>query len=277
MTYDPYQDQGNNPYGQQWSGPPYVASPAEFIQPAEQYFGTQQLDGGFPAPPPPPKRQNVVLIIVCTVLVTVVAVPLLLCAFGFFGAAVIGASTANSSTSPTPAKPSATSSASPSNAAQLIQPAGAPYSYRIPTAFQTEPVPSSTATAGPSASPDPDPPPTEYYTTAVTTENGSAYDYISVASFTVKQEASAANETALAAQFDKWIKTVGEDPSTRADVAVGSYLSFKYTFAEGARGAYDYFVFNGHTVIDVTCAWSSEQANIQRGCQELLNTLRITA
>jgi hypothetical protein len=292
MSYDPYQDRVTGPEGQPWSGNPYVTSPAEPFQPADQYFGTSLVDVGYPAPPPPPKQHNVGLIIVCTVLATVLAGAVVFCGLGLFGVILAGSSAgATSSKSPTPAG-SAHPSATPSAAlGQEVRPAGAPYSYRIPAGFhsepvptstepvppRTEPVPRSTAAGGPSPSPDTDPPPAEDYETAITTKTGSTYDFVYVASFTVKQEANAANEAALGAEFDRWIKTAGQNPASRTDVQAGNYSAFKYTFTQDAAKAFDYFVFNGRTVVDVTCQWADDQVNIERGCQEVLKSLTIDA
>lgn len=287
MSYDPYQDRVTGSQGQPWSGNPYVTSPAESFQPADQYFGASPLDAGYatppPPPPPPPKQHNVGLIIVCTVLATVLAGGLVFCGLGVFGVILAGSAGANSSESPTPsgsAHPSATPSA-PLGAE--VRPAGAPFSYRIPAGFHSEPVPhsepdpSSAATGGPAPSPDADPPPAEQYETAITTKAGTTYDFVYVASFTVKKEASAANEAALGAEFDRWIKTVGQNPASRTDVQIGNYSGFKYVFTKDTLNADEYFVFNGRTVVDVTCQWAGDQADIQRGCQEVLKSLTIDA
>jgi hypothetical protein len=280
MSYDPYQNSGAGPYGPPQPEAQYViTSPAAPFLPADQYFGTPAPADL--APPPPPKRPNVPLIIVSTVLVTVVVGVVAFCGLSFFGVALIGATAdASPSASPTPttsasAHPSSSASVAP--ARQLVQPAGAPYSYRVPVGFHPRQPPAADSSPGPSASTDPDPAPREMYRTTATTQTGSANDFVSVASFTLKQPASAANETALGAQFDRWVKAAGADPSTRVDVRVGNYPAFKYTFTNGAIGAYDYFVFNGRTAVDVVCEWSADQAAIQHGCQELLNTLMITA
>ncbi|MFI5959947.1 hypothetical protein [Cryptosporangium sp. NPDC051539] len=268
MSYDQYHDQSpGSSYEQQWVGPPsYAVSPAGPLP--EAVYAPPPLP---PPVPPPANRPNTALVVLVTVIVTLLATALVVCGLGTFGVVLIGAS-ADSSSSPTPTpKPSKTASAAPSSTAELIQPAGAPYSYRLPTGFHTQPATEGTS-GSPSATPDPDLL-DEYYDTYSAPQGGSVYDFLFVASFPLKGDTG---DAALTATLDKYVAKIGQDASTRAAVKVGKYSAYKYSFADAAKGAWDYFVYDGRTVVDVTCSWSSDQAGIQRGCLELLDTLTVT-
>ncbi|TQS45608.1 hypothetical protein [Cryptosporangium phraense] len=258
MSYDHYQD----PSQGGWSGPPYAVSPAG---PVENPY------------PPAPNRPNTVLIVVVTVLTTLVVSALVVCGLGTFGVVLIGAS-ADSSTSASPSSSSSSASPKPSATAspggELVRPAGAPFSYRMPVGFHSQPAPTSSGGPTPTdgASPQAEPL-TEYYETWSAPTGGSVWDYLYVASFPLTENAS---DGALTTRLDTWVTQIGQDPSTRAAVKVGKYSAYKYSFADAAKGAWDYFVYDGRTVVDVTCSWSSDQVDIQRGCQELLKTLTVT-
>lgn len=236
---------------------------------------------GAPGPgylPPEPPRRSTLPIILGIVAVTVVI--LLLSAGGYVllrnrDASADGRLADGASPPPTAtAGPASPPTASPTpgqtddaTAGATVSPAGAPYSYRVPEGFlQTPPPTSSSKTVGQAAK----------YTTTVATRRTEIDDLIAVDAFTLTRDSDAISDEDLATEFDKGVKQLGQDPSSRQSGRVNGYRALWYSFDFGAAKSLSYFVFRGTTEVQVRCQWAEQETDIKAGCQNLLDTLTLT-
>ncbi|MFI5957884.1 hypothetical protein [Cryptosporangium sp. NPDC051539] len=162
---------------------------------------------------------------------------------------------------------SSQSSSVPSSAAapverQTLRPAGAPYSWQVPTGFVEVTAPASLRgeASHPSAA-------------ALTTSDTA--NVIVTNSDELKADATTLDDATLRSETDAVVKDLGHDPTTGSAVTVRGYRALRYTFRYGADEADNYFVFNGTTEIQVLCRWSDKKSEILRGCEEMLSTLTI--
>jgi hypothetical protein len=257
-----------DPYAQPVSGDPY-GYPGQQQQPPNPGYGAP---GGFPPPPPPPKRNTTPIII------GIVAVTILVIAVCGIGGFLISQSsdkdtTANSSTRPpttgatTGGPTEAPTSSGPSidSTRPLVAPAGAPYSWRIPTGFQ-EVTPPKSDTTGAAAK----------FTSAAAQSASETNDFLIVDSYTLNADADQVTVSALETEFDKLVRGAGQDATSRETGTVNGYRSLKYLFKYSTSSAYSYFIFKGTNEIQVRCQWADTETSIKTGCQYLLDTLSIT-
>jgi hypothetical protein len=238
VTYDPNGPHGgaSNPYGPQ-------APPAQ--------------PGGYP-PVPPPKKSKAGVII--GTIVAVVVVTVAVCGLGGWALSDSSDSSANPSpgTSDSPSGPATTDSRT------LVQPAGAPYSFRMPDGFQPVATPKSRGT-GPSPT----------FTSAAATTRTETNDLLIVDAYALAYDADAVSPTELATKFDGLIKQLGQDPSTRKNVTYDGHKGFWYQFDLPTSKDYSYFLFQGTNEIQVRCQWVDQETQIKKGCEDLLNSLQI--
>ena len=266
-TGDPYANPAG-PYGNpgQYGNPsaPYNPNDPYAANPAGPY-GYPGGPPGYPTPPPPKKSKTGVIV------GTIVVVVVIIIAFCSLGGYLISRSDSSSPDSSTSAGPTGldskapSTSPSPADNRKLVQPVGAPFTFRLPTGFQTVTTPSS-QTTGSSAK----------YTSAAATTQTEVDDFLIVDAYALSYDANAVSRTELGTQFDSLVKQIGQDPSSRQNVTYNGNFGFWYQFDFTTSKAYSYFLFNGTNEIQVRCQWADQETQIKQGCNDLLNSLTIT-
>jgi hypothetical protein len=234
--------------------------------------------GGYPQPGPPKKSKTVPIIIG---IVAVVAIVIATCGIGAFLLSDSGddtdtaaqpspapSNTAAASAAPTTAAPSAAPSrgaASVDTSRPEIAPAGAPYNFRVPTSFQ-EITPPKSDTTGSAAK----------YTSAAATSSSETNDFLIVDAYRLGANADEVTVSALETEFDRLVRTAGQDATTRETTTINGYRALKYDFKYSTSQAYSYFIFSGYNEIQVRCQWADDQSTIQKGCTDLLSSLTLT-
>jgi hypothetical protein len=264
-------------------GQPYGAPGAPYVNPADPYGanqagpygypGGQPGPGGYP-PVPPPKKSKTGLIVGSIVAVVVIVIAV--CSLGGYLLSKSGGDSENTASGPTtqptlsPSLGSGSQSATPSAPAsndsrQLVQPAGAPFSLRVPSGFRTVATPSSQTTGT-----------TAKYSSALATSQTETDDFLIVDAYSLSYDADAVSQTELATQFDKLVQQIGQDPASRQNVTYNGNKGFWYTFDFTTSKAYSYFLFHGTNEIQVRCQWADQESQIKQGCADMLQTLQIT-
>ena len=281
ITGQPYGQTAPLPSGDPYANPagPYANPGGPYANPSAPFnadpyaapagpYGYPGGQPGYPAPPPPKKSKT------GWIVGTIVAVVVIIIVFCSVGGVLISHSSNSDNTSsgstattgPTDlASESASTAPSPADSRKLIQPAGAPFSYRLPTGFQSVSTPSS-QTTGSSAK----------FSAAAATTQTEVDDFLIVDAYALSYDANAVSRTELGTQFDSLVKQIGQDPTSRQNVTYNGNFGFWYQFDFTSSKAYSYFLFNGTNEIQVRCQWADQETTIKRGCEDVLKSLTIT-
>lgn len=148
----------------------------------------------------------------------------------------------------------------------VIQPKGAPYCYLLPTGFvdTTDQVTLQYQSANPGR-----------YISAVEVAK---FDTITVSVYPLRANSDSVSLSSLADQLVAALPdpattgiTTGKPTTTTLNGARTVQLSVDKT---GEYSSTVYFAFRGFTEIEVDCQWAAHQADIDRGCATVRDTIR---
>ena len=226
---------------------------------------------GVPPQPPIKKRSNTPIILG---IVGVAVLIIVLCTGGFFAISAFtgdekpqasGSRSATATPSDDASSPSASSSSEANPDASTVRPSGAPFEFTVPVGFKEIPPPEEKNSVG--AQPK--------FRAAVGVNAADEKDFLIVTAYDLNADTDNLSDTVLTNTFDDLVRKAGQDPSTRESVMVNGQRALKYRFDYGSSKALSYFVFKGTTEVQVRCQWLEREADINRGCSELVQTLNI--
>jgi hypothetical protein len=236
--------------------PPPPPPPAQWGSPDPGY-------GGYPPPGPPPKKKSNTPIVLG--IIGVAAVICLLCCGGFIvlqAASDDDKGKTSASGSPSPSTPPTTAAA---DSRELVQPAGAPYSYRVPAGFKTSPVPKSSGVGSSSQ-----------YETGLTPTGAPGRDILAVAVYTLKANSDSFSYEQLEAEINRLAKQIDQNATNGERTTIDGKRALKYLFDYGDAKSVNYFIFSGKTELQIRCQYVNEEAAIKRGCDDLTTSLQIS-
>jgi hypothetical protein len=151
----------------------------------------------------------------------------------------------------------------------VVQPKGAPYCYLLPAGFTdtTGQLSLQYQSSSPSS-----------YVSAVAV---APYDTIIVAVYPLRLNSDSLSASALSDLINgalsnsaaAGIKVVGQSTITSLNGARAVRLMVSKT--DGQFTSILYFAFRGYTEVEVDCQWARQQAQIDKGCSSIRNTIRI--
>jgi hypothetical protein len=195
------------------------------------------------------------------------------------GPASTGSGTSSPGSTSPGGSPTASATSSPGGApgrqslsctgAKVISPAGAPYCYATPAGFTDV---SSSVTVDTSVG-------KEKFRTAVAVADR---DLIIVTVYELLVDTDSISDESLEQELKGVLSTLASqgftfDSTTAKRSAVDGARSFSYHAREAKNQlqADVYFIFRGRTEVEVNCQWQRRQADITRGCQQVLSSLQI--
>jgi len=153
--------------------------------------------------------------------------------------------------------------------AKLISPSGAPYCYAIPSGFTDV---SSSVTVDTSVG-------KEKFRTAVAVADR---DLIIVTVYELLADTDSISDESLEQELKGVLTSLASqgftfDSTTPKRTAVDGARAFSYHAREAKNQlqADVSFIFRGKTEVEVNCQWQRRQADITRGCQQVLESLQI--
>jgi hypothetical protein len=195
------------------------------------------------------------------------------CSTTVTGAAVprgpgVVAGRANPTPAPTPTPPPKRTSLS-CMGGTVVQPSGAPYCYLLPAGFAdaTNRLTLNFQTAQPSQ-----------YDSAIAV---AVHDVILVVTYPLQRDSDGVPAEALAAQVRavmargvaSGFRVTGDPVPTTVDNDRAFRLSIRQQ--QGQYTAEVYFVFDGATEVEINCQRAAKQADIDRGCQGVLDSIQV--
>jgi hypothetical protein len=152
-----------------------------------------------------------------------------------------------------------------------ISPAGSPYCFTLPAGFQDV---SSSVTVDASIG-------KEKYRSAVAV---SSRDLIIISVYALRSDTDAISDDTLEGELTQVLRELSQQgftfDSTTADKAdVDGARSFGYHASQRSTGLESdvYFVFRGRNELQVNCQWKDKEADVNRGCKSVLDTLQFTS
>ncbi len=154
---------------------------------------------------------------------------------------------------------------------ETVAPTGAPYTYTVPEGFSAAGNVSIDRNAGEAL----------YRTgVAVKTEDDPSRDVIIVSVYALTQDVTGVADAALQQELDGVLAglATGMELSGPTRETVAGASAFVYTLVDAAKGETTraYYLFKGTNEISVVCQWKRRQADVERGCGELLGSLTVT-
>ena len=110
---------------------------------------------------------------------------------------------------------------------------------------------------------------------ALTPKGAAAGNIIAVSVYELGTNSDPYTYDQLQAEIDKLAQRVTPDPGEAERLQIAGKRSLKYVFDFGSATVINYFIFSGATELQVRCQWTTQKTTIERGCVELVNTLRI--
>ena len=149
----------------------------------------------------------------------------------------------------------------------VVQPAGAPYSYQVPNGFaQTTDV--SVSRGGNGAK----------YQSGVLPGGQSGEDLVAVTVYELPLDSTTLSDATIRAELDRLVNGLADNGATEPETStIAGARTWKYQVTVGDTVADSYFLFAGKTELQILCQWKTKQTEIERGCQEVLDTLTIKA
>jgi hypothetical protein len=164
-------------------------------------------------------------------------------------------------------EPSANSSEPTTKATgPVVQPAGAPYSYRVPNGFsKTDQVTVSRGGNG------------AKYQSGVLPGGVSGEDLVAVTVYELPVDSSTLSDSQIRTELDRLVAGLADNGATEPETStIADARTWKYRVTVDATVADSYFLFAGKTELQILCQWKTKETEIKRGCQEVLDTLEIT-
>jgi hypothetical protein len=270
----PTSGQPTAPYPQPGAAQPYPGGP----------YGPAQPLLGPPAGPPPQSRRGlaIALTVLGVVAVLVVGGTIALVTTQVGGKPGPGPTLAGPSSDPS-GGPSAGPTGGPSDpptsvaaptcsnpgARELVNPAGAPYTYRVPDCFQTTTEVTQGRQAGDAK-----------YETGLLPTGKPGTDLIIVSVYELTRDSDTLSDSEVKNQLDSLVGKLSGKPAATPDTrTVAGARAWRYTVELTGSTADSWFLFTGTTEVQVLCQWTTSGAKgqIEAGCQQVLDSLTISS
>jgi hypothetical protein len=165
---------------------------------------------------------------------------------------------------------SSSSSSSPAASTKLaVSPAGAPYSYTVPSGFSVAHNITENQSVGSAA-----------YETAV---GVGKRDLLLVSVYPLKIDSSTLSDETIkqdldaliAKSFNATLVGSGRQPVAGRNAFVYHFTQVPLSASEGTASSDIYFLFKGSNEISVNCQWKAKEQAVKDGCAALLASLRL--
>jgi hypothetical protein len=147
----------------------------------------------------------------------------------------------------------------------VVQPAGAPYSYHVPSGFsKTDEV--SVSRGGNGAK----------YQSGVLPGGVSGEDLVAVTVYELQVDSASLSDSQIRTELDRLVAGLADNGATEPETStIADARTWKYRVTVNDTVADSYFMFAGKTELQILCQWKTKQTEIQRGCSEVLGSLEI--